>query len=146
MNLFEERQRDRLTPAGHLENPYHFYDSSSRESMASVRELLNSWFRAFPKEHREELKTRFSKDFYPAFFELFTHQLFWKLGLIAEVHPIQHNSNRRPDFLFKNSEIEFVVESKLAKDRSKEDEVKENRERHFFDLLNKAKSKDFLSK
>ena len=80
-----------------------------------MRELGNQWVEHYPIEHRLDLLGRLQSnrlgDFHPAFWELYLHEYFLKLGFQVEVHPQVSGTTKRPDFLVSSSESRFYVEA-----------------------------------
>lgn len=144
--LFDEKQRVDVDPSHHNENTFNYYDRSARKDVSNIRQLLNKWYLGYPVNEQIELKSRFKKTFSSAFYELFIYQLFKHQGFEIEIHPEIPNSNKRPDFLLKKETVEFYLEAKEARDKSKEEEASENRNNQVYDLLNKIKSPNFFLK
>jgi hypothetical protein len=144
MKLFEDKTRTRLHPAQHIEELYEYYDSSAQKDIANIRKLLNDWFEKYPNSEKPELKSRFIGSFYPAFFELFLYEVFYRLGFQIIIHPEIENSNKRPDFLLRKNRLEVYVEAKEASDKSSNVEKIQNREGYFYDSLNKVISPNFF--
>ena len=112
--LFEDKERNDISPANHNINLYSYYDLSGRKDIGSVRNLLNKWFLNYPIQERSELKARFKKTFSSTFFELFIHELFKSQGFDLTIHPILINSTKKPDYLIKKDDQEFYLEAKEA--------------------------------
>lgn len=144
--LFDEKQRVDVDPSHHNENTFNYYDRSARKDVSNIRQLLNKWYLGYPVNEQIELKSRFKKTFSSAFYELFIYQLFKHQGFEIEIHPEIPNSNKRPDFLLKKETVEFYLEAKEARDKSKEEEASENRNNQVYDSLNKIKSPNFFLK
>lgn len=142
--LFDEKTRVDLDPSHHNENTFSYYDRSARKDVSNVRQLLNEWFLSYPVSEQYELKSRFKKTFSSAFYELFIYQLFKHQGFEIEIHPKIPNTDKRPDFLLKKGSIEFYLEAKEARDKSKSEEALENKTNHVYESLDKIKSPNFL--
>lgn len=97
-NLFDSIERRYLEAARHNENVYDYYNTSARADMTIIRNTLEGWFLNYPENEKKELKSRFKKDFYSAFYELFLYELFSKLGYEITIHPNLPSSPKRPDF------------------------------------------------
>ena len=116
--IFEDKERTDLHFANHLDDVFDFYDRSAKPEFVKVRDTLNGWFTDYPQSEKSELKSRFRKAFYPAFFELFVYQLFTRQGFILTPHPQLKNSKKAPDFLAEKDNISFYIEAKEVTDIS----------------------------
>lgn len=112
--LFENKNRSYSGPASFLEDKYSFYDRTSNPRFAAVREMLNEWYSVFPDTEKRIIEKRIKSEFSEVFYELFLNEIFRRLGYSTFVHPQMPESNKTPDFLFKNGEVEFFLEAKLA--------------------------------
>lgn len=146
MNLFEEKNRTDKAYANHLDNTYDFFDRSALSWIELIRNHLNNWFDKYPKSEKVELKARFKDKFSPAFYELFIHEYFSNQGFTLEPHPKINGTTKRPDFLVKGKGIEFYLEAKEAMDKSDKEVSLENKEKLFYDGLNKVNSPNFFLK
>lgn len=142
--LFENIERTFNGPSEFNENPYHYYNRSSRNSIDIIRKELNIWFRNYPENEKVELKNRFIKNFYSSFYELFLYQLFISLGFKVTIHPELSNTTKRPDFLISKDDTEIYVEAKILKDKSNKQESLERKENELLDNLNKIKNSYFI--
>lgn len=125
-------------------NPYEYYQKSSRSDVNEVRKVLESWFTEFPLEERKELKGRFKKEFYTAFYELFLFKLFKNQGFAIQIHPKLKLSKKRPDFLIEKNGLKCFVEAKVCTDKSKAQVGFEKKQNQLFDEINKIRIKGFL--
>ena len=141
--LFDDVIRNDLNYSKNNENPYDFYNRSSRYKFVVVRELLSQWFSQYPEEEKKELKNRFKKTFDSAFYELFLYHLFINLGFQVEIHPKLPDSKKRPDFLIIKDKLEIYVEAKVDYDKSSGLIATERKISQFYDDLNKLKVKGF---
>ena len=142
--LFDDTTEYIDGPSKYNTDPYEYYQKSSREDVNAVRELLESWFSEFPQKERKELKGRFKKEFYTAFYELFLFKLFKNQGFEIEIHPPLKSSTKRPDFLIKKNGVECYVEAKVCNDKSKAQIGFERKQNQLFDEINKIRIKGFL--
>ena len=143
-NLFDSIERRYLEAARHNENVYDYYNTSARADMTIIRNTLEGWFLNYPENEKKELKSRFKKDFYSAFYELFLYELFSKLGYEITIHPNLPSSPKRPDFLICRDGLEIYVEAKVVTNKTDEQEAFERKRNEFYDNLNKLDSGDFL--
>lgn len=143
ISLFDDVKRNDLNYSKNNENPYDFYNRSSRHQFVVVRELLNKWFSEYPNEEKLDLRNRFKKTFNSAFYELFLYQLFINLGFQIEIHPKLPNTKKRPDFLIVKDDLEIYVEAKIDNDKSTDLIALDRKISQFYDDLNKIKVKGF---
>lgn len=71
-----------------------------------MRVRLEQWFDRYPDSSKNDLRARFRKRGHnhgSAFFELFLHEVFRRLGLSPEVHPEPQRGHGRPDFAITSS-------------------------------------------
>ncbi|MEN2412149.1 hypothetical protein [Flavobacterium mesophilum] len=142
--LFEETLEIIKGSAGNNEDSFNYYHKSDRSDIKIIRETLEDWFSKYPKSEKEELKSRFRKDFDAAFFELFLFELFRKQGYEVVIHPQLENSKKRPDFLLFKNDHQIYVEAKVSYDKTEEEMGFERRQNQFYDQLNKVRIKGFL--
>lgn len=103
MRLFDTPPSADSGPARHSESHYDYLARTGRPSFVKVRELIEAWLVEFPKHHRQDLtcrlRSRADHHFEAAFFELYLHALFRRLGFSVRVHPRAGSRGKRPDFL-----------------------------------------------
>lgn len=143
LKLFAQTTTDLEGPSNHNDDPFRYYEKSSRKDIRLIRELLNRWFSNYPKEHQRELKASFKKHFDDSFYELFLHQLFRDLGYKVEIHPKLSNSDKRPDFLIKKGNQEIYVEAKITSGKSNKQKAFVRMRDQFYDNLNKIRTSKF---
>lgn len=141
--LFENIKNGIKGSANYNDNPFNYYEKSSRKEIKIIRDLLNQWFSNYPIEHQRELKSSFKNHFDDSFYELFLHQLFLELDYKVEVHPKINNSDKRPDFLITKADQEIYVEAKVTSGKSNEEKAFERMRDEFYDNLNKIKTSKF---
>jgi hypothetical protein len=116
--LFTERPRDDGGIKTSSEWMYKFLDRVDDEAFARVREVLNEWFSRFEQRQpdvavndlRGRLKAKQPLQFESAFWELYLHELFWRLDFEVEVHPPGPRTTR-PDFLMTRGAERFYLEA-----------------------------------
>ncbi|OWZ82770.1 hypothetical protein [Natranaerobius trueperi] len=140
MDLFENKIREYLGPAAHSEDTYNYLDRSARKYAENIRCELNKWFSNLPEEEKEKMKRRFTTEYHSAFFELFLHEFFSRLGFSLTFHPEINGTTRRPDFLVENDKIQFLLEATVNTDLSNEEEKQEKVKQVFYDEINKIES------
>jgi len=146
MYLFDQTNEIIDGPADYNFDIYEYYQKSSREGIIIVKNLLESWFLEFPLDDQKELKSRFKKEFYTSFYELFLFTLFKKQGYEIEVHPKLLSTDKRPDFLIEKAGFKSYVEAKVCRDMSKEEIGFERKKNQLYNEINKIRIKGFLLK
>lgn len=78
-------------------------NSHADAPVMAARAIIEGWYRNYPTAHREDVARRFrSKNptqHSGAFWELYLHELFLRMGYSIEVHAGLAGSDARPDFL-----------------------------------------------
>jgi hypothetical protein len=91
------------------------------------------------------LRNRDNHHFDAAFFELYLHTLFRRLGYIAHVHPRAGGLNKRPDFLItENGQSRFLIEAASVTDASNTARAAESRLHAVYDALNRFHCPDYF--
>jgi hypothetical protein len=135
--LFEDKERTSLEYAPHKKySTFDFYDNSAIEEFVIVRDKLNCWFSNYPANARKQLKRDLQSNFDSAFFELFIHEFFIRLGFTLIVHPTVSSSTNNPDFLAKKGDVEIYLEARLATDESNEDRLLKSKRGLIYDTIN----------
>jgi hypothetical protein len=122
--LFADKPReDRETVHSH-EDTYVFLDRVADPVFDAVRELLNAWVQRFASAQADnpvnDLLGRLRSDdtgFYSAFWELYLHELFVRLGFNIEVHP-ESAKETRPDFRMTRNGREVYLEAVMPNPRA----------------------------
>lgn len=144
IKLFDKTSEFIEGPASNNENSFNYYHKSNRVDIKIIRVTLEDWFSKYPETEKKELKIRFKKEFDSAFFELFLHELFYKLGYEIVIHPELKDSNKRPDFLIIKNGKQTYVEAKICFDKTEVEMAFEHLQNEFYDQLSKVKIKGFL--
>jgi hypothetical protein len=114
-----------------------------------VRRTLDGWFVRLPSGARAQIRDRFasSKDVVHkgAFWELYLHEVFLRLGFEVDVDIGRDDiGGRRPDFLLRKDDVEFYVGATAVQG----DDVASPQQRQLLgtlrDLINHVASDDFL--
>lgn len=103
--LFDDKARTDSEPSYARESTYGFLDRVNDPVFAAVREVLNAWVERFASIHDDaavndlvgRLRSKDDIAFYAAFWELYLHELFVRMGFDIEVHP-ESGKETRPDF------------------------------------------------
>src|SRR4051794_9273503 len=102
MPVFESRLRDDPAPSRSGESTFSFLDRIDDAAFDRVRRLVNSWFDRFPSVSQDELRGRLTSgndvDFNSAFWELYPHEAYGRLGYSVETHPPLPDASTHPDF------------------------------------------------
>lgn len=136
--------------ANHAEGMFSFLDRSAWPKSAAVREELERWFREFPSgKDKLDLRNRFRSpdggQHVAAWWELYLHAMFTRLGYTVEVHPDIAGSRRHPDFLMTRNGSSFLMEAVTTVSGIVDDEDRaEHREAQFLDILESAPHRDFF--
>jgi hypothetical protein len=89
------------------EDDYSFYDSAARPEYDFYRGLLNGWMKEMSDPGQKELMPRFrrneSLEYQTALAELTTHAALKNGGYGVEVHPESEQTERKPDFLARDT-------------------------------------------
>jgi hypothetical protein len=142
MLLFDDFERTETRMKRARESTFAYLNSSSRAPIAAARGMLQQWFDSYPEAAQRDLLARFRSPIdaqhKSAFWELYLHELFSRLGFSLEPHPdIEHSANH-PDFLVKQGETpKFYLEGIVAGLPSAQDAGAEARLAEVFDLINK---------
>jgi len=100
--LFDDFERINGNPAEHGESLYTFLNRAAGEYWQSVRDVLTEWLSHYPEVERSTLISRFRRTdrrgFLGAFWELYLHEVFRRLGFEIALHPAVSGTTHRPDF------------------------------------------------
>lgn len=138
-----------MTPSRHNERHVDYLHRSGRPGFEAVRQCMENWLNEVPHPHRRELATRLlSRDdqhFEAAFFELYLHALFRRLGFTAKLHPRAGNRGGRPDFLVRARERSaFLVEAATVGELSASASGARTLLTEVFDMLNAMPCPDYF--
>lgn len=118
LKLFDEQDRTDPAPCREGEDSYSFLNRVNTPYWVQVRHLLESFFSRYPIEHSESLKRDFSARLpgrhYAAWWELYLHELFLRLGYEITIHPALNGTERRPDFGLRRDGSELLVEASVV--------------------------------
>ncbi|HET7035061.1 MAG TPA: hypothetical protein VFI42_05200 [Thermomicrobiaceae bacterium] len=113
--LFDDFQRSNRNPPEHGEPLYPFLNSAAGAYWQSVRDILTEWLSAYPLDEQPTLISRFRRTdrrgFLGAFWELYLHELFRRLGFRIELHPEVAAATHRPDFRLQRGTAVIYVEA-----------------------------------
>jgi hypothetical protein len=102
MHLFDDMKRDDPAAGRPGEDSFTFLNRVDTPYWAQVRQLLEEWSAHYPADHADELRNAYRSrrpgSHWGAWWELYLHELFLRLGYEREIHPALPDSNKRPDF------------------------------------------------
>lgn len=106
-----------MGPAFHGEPHWSYLNRSGREQFAMARDRINDWFshlcRDLQTGVRQRLQSDDDQEFVSAFWELFLHETFIRLGYTVTCEPVLP-SGRKIDFLVAREESSMFVEATIA--------------------------------
>jgi len=148
MSVFDDIERNELGPRPYAQPDFNYLNASARPGVHAIRHAIEDWFLHYPNDDRGELRARLrSEDNYQhrsAFFELFLHELLFRLGCDVEVHPQIVGTQRRPDFHVESPMGHACyLEAILASDETREESAANARMNQVYDALNRLNSPDF---
>jgi hypothetical protein len=118
MELFDDRDRTDTSFMRTDETMFEFIDRIARPELALARDTLNSWFRRWPSDDQEALRSRLmAKDrtnFTGAFWELYLHEVHTRLSFHVERDPTLPGVRTHPDFLITQGETSFYLEATVV--------------------------------
>lgn len=83
-----------------------------------VRDLLEDFFGRYPAEHSEALRRDFRARLpgrhCAAWWELYLHELFLRLGYEVTIHPAVDGTDRKPDFGLHRESSDLLVEASVV--------------------------------
>lgn len=117
--LFDEIERTETRRKRERESTFGYLNSSARTPMTAARAVFEQWFDSYPESGKVDLRARFRSPIdaqhQSAFWELYLHELFSRLGLTLEPHPEIQASRNHPDFLVKEGDVaKFYLEGIVA--------------------------------
>lgn len=117
MPLFDVRDRNDPSPCGELEDSFAFLNRVDGPFWGEVRRLLEDWFGRYPEIEQRDLRNAFRSrlpgQHLAAWWELYLHELFLRLGYRIEIHPELDDSQHRPDFLLSKNGSQLYVEAAI---------------------------------
>ena len=118
LTLFDDIQRTDHWHSKRARSSFDFLNTSAWPACHNMRDRLEQWFERYPDSSKNDLRARFRKRDHnhgSAFFELFLHEVFSRLGLSPEVHPESQRGHGRPDFaITSGSDALYYVEANVV--------------------------------
>jgi hypothetical protein len=116
--LFPDAERTDPKPIRAAETDYGFIQRVDDPAFARIRGLLNDWFERFASTQPAEatnyargcFRAKQDGQFWSAFWELYLHELFCRLGFSASVHP-ESERGTKPDFELTRGGDRFYLEA-----------------------------------
>lgn len=100
-SLFSDAERPDLGPPPYSLSAYRVLDRGHQPISAEVRRKLDEWYRRLPPSARRSIHERFASDddsaHLGAFFELYLHEFFSRLGAVDFDVGKEDQHHRRPD-------------------------------------------------
>lgn len=115
----------------------------------AVRTTLDSWFVRLPADARLQIRERFTSDdgivHLGAFWELYLHEAFLRLGFSVDVDIGRDaGEGRRPDFRLQRDELELYVEATALLGDDVLSPHQRRLSQQLQDLINRTDAPDFL--
>jgi len=151
IKLFDDLSRTYEFPSGYSEPSFQYLNRSANEPICKIREVLEDWFSRYPEDHQVDLRRRFrsrkESSHSSALFELWLHELLFRLGCQVKIHPPLPHTDRKPDFLVESpSGTDFYLEAIHTAGASDDESNAQARSNTLYDSLNYMKSPDFFIK
>lgn len=150
-SLFPDTKSTQLGPAGYSDDDYSFLQQSASPVEKRVRDLLEGWFRRYPRDHKKEFLARFrSNDLFgllSPFFELYIHEMLIRLEAQAiTLHPQASSTKRgRPEFhVIERDGGQSYVEATTATGLTEARVGALKMEQVVYDKINTVRSSDFF--
>ena len=149
MTLFDIGTRTEMRLAGYSEPEFAYLNQSARPSFCELRDILEGWFKHFPRNSQADLRSRFrhssSNQHFGAFFELYVHELLTRSDYTVIAHPVLPDVTTHPDFLARNTNgAEFYVEVTLAGIPAQAAQGANARIAQVYDILDRMDSPNFF--
>jgi hypothetical protein len=116
--LFDDFERSDASPQLATEDNFAFLNRAATPFFAEVRSRLEEWFTAYPKDEapelRENFRSRLPGQHWGAWWELYLHELFTRLGYELTIHPRLPDSTKRPDFEMRRGQSRIYLEAAVV--------------------------------
>lgn len=146
--LFRDPPTADAAPATHHEPYFAYVQRSGRPAFGAVRALMQAWVDSLPRVHRAEMVTRLrspdNHHFEAAFFELYVHALFTRIGFGLRLHPPAGARGRRPDFLATKDGAKLLIEAATIGEADTAGRGERARLNRVLDALNEVTSGDYF--
>jgi hypothetical protein len=143
--IFDSIDRTLITPKGHQESTFSFFNRVDGAYWFDVRTVMQSWADRFPDEHyvdlRSMLRSGDDHQFNSAYLELYLHEFLWRAGFEITIHP-STPSGRRPDFFAARGDGAFYLEA-IAPAPSPAAKAKSARLGQLYEVIDKIDEPDW---
>lgn len=134
----------------HTISSYDYLAGSVRPEAAEARSMLEGWFEAYPKEHKEQLRSRFrarrdvAHD--AAFLELCLHRVLSRIeGLSLTVDPRLPNVATSPDFeITRGDGFRAIIEATTATGLTDRERGQQRNAEILIETIRQVQSADFF--
>ncbi len=146
MPLFDNSPRHISSPAIHNESTFQFLNRVDSPYWEEVRRLLERWYMNLPASQHSDIRERFrapdNRQLMSAFWELYLHEIFTRLGFTLAPHPGVAESSSKPDYYVSRHDGDFYLEAVMLGEL--EDERRAERRRaSIYDAINQIPSPNF---
>ena len=145
--VFDDLACTDTSPQLYREDTFAFLNRVSGLLWDRIRGELELWYEAFPDETgdvRARFRSRLPSQHFAAWWELYLHRLFSRLGFEIEVHPTVKGSTGRPDFTITRDGESLYVEAVMVESGIQEPGRHPLREAYVLDAINQIKAPAFL--
>jgi len=146
--LFDIGERSDPSHARYGEDSFAFMNRVDQPFWERIRDELERWFAEYPQPHAADLRARFRNSapaqHFPAWWELYLHRLFNRLGFMVEVHPELPGRSARPDFRLVRGADNFLVEAATTFSGIVDPERHGTRENWIMAAIDEARNPDFF--
>jgi hypothetical protein len=130
-----------------VEDSFSFLNRVSTPFWEEVRRVTEERFSRYPASGAEDLRNAFRSrlpgQHHAAWWELYLHELFRRLGYEIEIHPELADSSKTPDFLLQKGEARLYVEAAAVFSGVVARDIR-NAPGWLLDAINTAKSPNFF--
>lgn len=145
--LFDEGVRTDPQPGYYGEDTFTFLNRVDQPFWARIRAELERWFAALPRTHADDLRGRFRKrvaaQHLGAWWELYLHRLFTRLGFEIQVHPDLPDAKGHPDFRLIRGDDCFLLEAAATFSGIVDDDRDAERENWIMAAIDRAQNANF---
>ena len=144
--LFDDFERTNSSPRSGEEDSYTFLNRVDQPFWAEIRRVLEDWFSRYPDSEKGDLAGHFRSPIegqhVSAWWELFLHETFLRLGFAIEIHPPLPDVETRPDFLLTRDQESFYLEASVVFSGIVDDDPKAPS--WLTDAINEVEAPDFF--
>lgn len=115
MTLFDDFTRTDPSPARDGESSFEFMNRVRQPFWERIRDELDTWFADYPVDDADDLRARFRSSapdqHFAAWWELYLHRFFRRLGFDVDLHPALPGITTKPDFRVTAGDTSILVEA-----------------------------------